>query len=834
MPNKVEHPSAETLASYSRGSLDSILLGAITAHLADCQECRCRCTPLSTSPGVVAPRAQSGTPIPPDLALHPDYKIIRELGRGGMGVVYLAENIFMGRKEVLKVVGAHLVKQKTVMDRFLQEIRAAAQLHHPNIVTAFSASRLGESIIFAMEYVEGCDLSRLVEAKGRLDVPIACNFIRQAAHGLQHAYERGMVHRDVKPSNLMVAREGRRPTIKILDFGLAKVSSEADIDSGPTQQCGMMGTPEYVAPEQTKDALKTDIRADVYSLGCTFYCLLAGRPPFSGSLHEILSAHHSVQAKPLNEMRPDVPPALAALVARMMAKSPADRFQTPAEVAAALAPIMKEVAAKSGERAVTHQSPTGGATIIEAPPFGSQSSLGGMTLVERPSPPPGGRTILEQSADAFSPPREGMTVLEAAPFVSRNPLGSPTILEPPTSGEQPEEPEDSSEASGHGRLRLIGAAAACLMVVVVPAGLYLGRTATPPVARKATKTPPNAIASTLARTVGPMLAKTDAPPREPAAVAQPAPRPKLNDESRIVDASQENAPLPFRTPPPTSNLSTSVSEPSFIEATKPAATATTTPTPAIDAASSSPLATAGSPDPGNEIKNPVSLSRLQDEMSDFDGREIEIADILLIGRVPFERSTKYPGGIGVRIDTKEGYNVSLGRGYFDYHRNGGKSEVKLLVDQMMASIYEQEIAELKLRGDGKPEVPTVVRIHVHAPKTGGDAILTIVAMEVLLGYDKVRLAAGELDRNFVAIEASGDNGYSGYVDGAKWVERLGGEKFVSTIRSKVKKARSYAAADRRAAAFDRFFSQVAAASARIVRQNQAEYDARIRALQRGR
>ena len=195
----------------------------------------------------------------------------------------------MGRLEVLKVVSSHLMNRRGVLERFANEIRNAARLHHTNIVTAYSASRVGESIIFAMEYVEGLDLSRLVKAKGPLPVPNACNYIQQAATGLQHAHELGMVHRDIKPSNLMLARQANRAIIKVLDFGLAKVKSEGNVDGGLTHEGQMLGTPDYIAPEQISDATRADIRADIYSLGCTFYYLLTGKPPFAAnSLYEIL------------------------------------------------------------------------------------------------------------------------------------------------------------------------------------------------------------------------------------------------------------------------------------------------------------------------------------------------------------------------------------------------------------------------------------------------------------------------------------------------------------------------------------------------------------------
>jgi serine/threonine protein kinase len=236
-----------------------------------------------------------------------------------------------------------------VLERFQREIRAAAQLHHPNIVTAFAATRIGESIVFSMQYVDGHDLAKLVEKGVPLPVAHACNFVYQAALGLQHAFEHGMVHRDIKPSNLMLAKDGNKPVIKILDFGLAKVTSEGGIEGGLTHEGQMLGTPHYVAPEQTVNAQKADIRADIYSLGCTLYCLLAGHPPFDApNLYELLQAHHSMDAKPLNFVRPEVPAELAAVVAKMLAKEPERRFQSPGEVAQTLVPFFKKGALVPG------------------------------------------------------------------------------------------------------------------------------------------------------------------------------------------------------------------------------------------------------------------------------------------------------------------------------------------------------------------------------------------------------------------------------------------------------------------------------------------------------
>jgi serine/threonine protein kinase len=367
------HPTDQTLQSYGLGTLDDASVESVKKHLEACSNCRHRVADLSsarlliglqddlgppdstapvvsslTGPSWMCGESSSGAPppasfLPPGLAAHPDYEVLRELGQGGMGTVYLARNRLMGRQEVLKVVSSHLMNRRGVLDRFLSEIRNAARLRHTNIVTAFSATRTDESIIFAMEYVEGLDLSRLVRSKGQQPVAHACNLVHQAALGLQHAHEQGMVHRDIKPSNLMLASQGNRAVIKVLDFGLAKIQSEGAVDGGLTHEGQMLGTPDYIAPEQITDARRADIRADIYSLGCTLYFLLTGGPPFRAtSLYDLLQAHRSMVAMPLNLVRPDVPVEVAAIVAKMMAKEPECRFRTPAEVAKSLAPFFKK------------------------------------------------------------------------------------------------------------------------------------------------------------------------------------------------------------------------------------------------------------------------------------------------------------------------------------------------------------------------------------------------------------------------------------------------------------------------------------------------------------
>jgi serine/threonine protein kinase/formylglycine-generating enzyme required for sulfatase activity len=366
------HPADPILQAFGLGKLDDNASASVSQHLKGCDSCQLRVAELSSDEflgrlqqaGAMPDKAASGSSpsatmssdgagcpvvppppgdtLPPELVDHADWEIIRELGRGGMGIVYLAKNRLMGRMEVLKVVGRHLIERPGVFERFRREIQSAARLQHTNIVTAYTAVRLGSSLVFAMEYVDGLDLARMVKTKGPLPIAHAAYFTQQVALGLQHAQERGMVHRDIKPANLILARDGKKAIVKVLDFGLAKVTSEGESDSNLTREGQMVGTPDYIAPEQIRDAKSADIRADIYSLGCTLYYLLTGSPPFRREhLFDVYKDHESTVATPLNLVRPEVPVELAAVAAKMMAKEPARRFQTPAQVAQALVPFFK-------------------------------------------------------------------------------------------------------------------------------------------------------------------------------------------------------------------------------------------------------------------------------------------------------------------------------------------------------------------------------------------------------------------------------------------------------------------------------------------------------------
>jgi serine/threonine protein kinase len=275
-----------------------------------------------------------------ELMLGP-YVLLRPLGAGGMGQVFLARHRDLGRQVALKVIRKERLAYPAIVERFHREIRAATQLSHPNIVAAFEAGQEGGTHFFAMEYVDGTDLSQLVKQRGFLAIRDACDAIRQAALGLQHAHERGLVHRDIKPDNLILTTEGGR--VKLLDLGLALLR-EGQGDAGtanvppPPGEGKVVGSPDFIAPEQSLDSRTVDIRADLYSLGCTFYYLLAGRVPFpGGSVQAKLLRHQKEEPMPLEQLRPEVPSGVAALVRKMMSKQPQDRHQTPAEVATALA-----------------------------------------------------------------------------------------------------------------------------------------------------------------------------------------------------------------------------------------------------------------------------------------------------------------------------------------------------------------------------------------------------------------------------------------------------------------------------------------------------------------
>jgi serine/threonine-protein kinase len=334
-----------------------------------------------------------------------EYLLLERLGEGGMGQVFKARHQLMNRIVALKVIRKDCLAGPDALRRFQREIQLAAQLNHPHLVRAEYAAQVGDTHFLVMEYAEGTDLHRLVQKAGPLPVEQACAYVRQAALGLQHAHERGLVHRDIKPSNLQVTARGT--VVKILDMGLARAQTSPGEERGGaalTQTRTILGTADYIAPEQIRDPRQVDIRADIYSLGCTFYFLLAGRPPFpDGAWEEKLVCHSKVDPQPLTQVRPDVPPALAALVGKMMAKRPEERYLTPADVASALAPFC-------------------------SPPGGAQTPPGAIPVAApRPTPVPG-------SMDQPAGPERGWTLMASSTVVPP-PVPAPPAAPPRVPGQ---------------------------------------------------------------------------------------------------------------------------------------------------------------------------------------------------------------------------------------------------------------------------------------------------------------------------------------------------------------------------------------------------------------
>lgn len=266
-----------------------------------------------------------------------EYEIVHPLGRGGMGNVFLARHTKLGREVALKVIADHRLADRRVRERFENEMRAIGRLSHPNIVTAHDAREIDGTAVLVTEYIDGLDLRQVVDRVGPLSLADACEIVKQVAVALQYSSDQGFVHRDIKPSNIMLNRSGQ---IKVLDLGLARLQSDDQENSEMTGTGQTMGTADYISPEQVTDSRNVDIRADIYSLGCTLFQLLTGHAPFSSDAYVTafakMNAHVSEPPPSLRDAVEECPAKLALLVDSMLAKSPADRPQKPIELANSL------------------------------------------------------------------------------------------------------------------------------------------------------------------------------------------------------------------------------------------------------------------------------------------------------------------------------------------------------------------------------------------------------------------------------------------------------------------------------------------------------------------
>ena len=287
------------------------------------------------------------------------FRLLERIGEGGMAAVYKARDIVTGQTVALKVIAKELLRQRAVLTRFRREVKAAVAVKHPHVVAAYGTECFDGTHVLIMEFVAGTDLERWQRHVGRLPVDWSCEIIRQAARGLAHIHGRGLVHRDIKSSNLMVVADGvgQSPLVKIVDFGVARIlRSEGRNETPLTLDDKLLGTVNYVAPEQASNDRHADHRVDIFSLGCTFYKALTNEIPWDGptSVQKLL-ARTQRDAPLVGQRRADIPPALEAVVAKMLARDPHQRFGDAEEVAKALEPFSLPLAAVSATN-IRHQS----------------------------------------------------------------------------------------------------------------------------------------------------------------------------------------------------------------------------------------------------------------------------------------------------------------------------------------------------------------------------------------------------------------------------------------------------------------------------------------------
>ena len=330
-----------------------------------------------------SPRAMDATqsfspsPIPDaDIEFKPGtrfgpYTLLEKLGQGGMGAVYKVRHEHLDKLFALKVLPSELTNKPDIVTRFQREMRSVGKLEHNNIVRATDGGEVAGTHYLVMEYVEGSDLTKLVANNGRCKVNNACVMMHQASQGLLYAHRNGLIHRDIKPSNLLLTKQGQ---VKILDLGLARLMDDSpQRDQSLTAMGMIMGTPDFMAPEQWQDVHSADHRTDLYAIGCTLFFLLTGKVPFGGEKYsswmQKMRAHSMEQPPSLRSLRPDIPESLEILYQKLMAKDPADRVQSADELAKSLANIVRELKNPNTKQASanSNQDPTASSSVHPAP-----------------------------------------------------------------------------------------------------------------------------------------------------------------------------------------------------------------------------------------------------------------------------------------------------------------------------------------------------------------------------------------------------------------------------------------------------------------------------------
>jgi serine/threonine protein kinase len=364
-------PSRDELAAFALGKLPSDELTHIAEHLDGCAQCEAAFAALADrrdhlmtelacradealfddqeADRVIAIAEAAGGPrsaperddrATPDPDRIRDYRLLARLGEGGMGTVYKAQHTKLDTTVAVKVVRKERLTDAATVDRFEREMKAVGKIRHLNIVQALDAGEEDGRHYLVMEFVDGVDLETLVRRRGPLPIAEACEIVRQAAIGSQAVLEAGLVHRDMKPSNLMLARDGR---VKVLDLGLARLEAALTLSESATSADRVMGTSEYMSPEQVLDTHQVDIRADIYALGCTLYFLLTGQAPFCKPKYPTplkrLMAHVNEPVRPIRQLREDVPEGLYRAIGTLLSKQPDDRPATPAALAESLVPF---------------------------------------------------------------------------------------------------------------------------------------------------------------------------------------------------------------------------------------------------------------------------------------------------------------------------------------------------------------------------------------------------------------------------------------------------------------------------------------------------------------